>query len=313
LAKAPRYEGLGPDTSLGDAARAVLEPLFAAVLDEAPAVLRGDDVEATHNMRVALRRLRVALATFRDCYPKKRLKEQLRATRRIGRRLGEVRDADVHLAALRTALGSATSDEHAGIAHALESLAAVRREALAAFAIELSQFDRAELAELIGATDTSADEPVRELVPAILRKRLHRLLRKAGVALASGGAADLHALRIEGKHLRYNLEFFRQALAPASADAVSLLAHLQERLGTIADLDAFERYYRDLLDEIGDDDPRTAGLCARLTTARRERVRALDTLRHRWLTGERTYPERLTGSVSASLASLGSLSENSAS
>ncbi|MFY9779284.1 MAG: CHAD domain-containing protein [Candidatus Baltobacteraceae bacterium] len=304
MAKAPRYEGLERDTSLKEAARAVLGPLLAAVLQEAPAVLRGDDVEATHNMRVALRRLRVALATFRDCFPKKRLREQLRTTKRIGRKLGEVRDADVHLAALRTALGSATSDEHAGVAHALEKLAAGRREALAAFAIELSQFDRAGLAELIESDGKAAEAPLRSVLPRILRRRLRRLLEEAEDARESGAPSDLHALRIEGKHLRYNLEFFREPLGPASADALTLLAHLQERLGTIADLDAFERYYRGLLEGVAGDDPRAAGLRARLTAARRERERALDTLRHRWLKAQPPYPERLTASISASLASL---------
>jgi triphosphatase len=311
LAKAPRYVGLEPATSLEEAARAVLVPLLAAALDEAPAVLRGDDVEATHDMRVAIRRLRVALTTFRNCFPKEPLKEQLRATRRIGRKLGEVRDADVHLAALQTALGSATSDEHAGVVHALERLAEGRRDALATFAIELSQFDRTGLAGLIGSGGKAAEAPLREVAPRILRKRLHLLLEKADRALESGNARDLHALRIQGKHLRYNLEFFSEALGPTSADALTQLAHLQERLGTIADLDAFQRYYRDLLEGIASDDRRAPGLRARLTAARRERARALETLRHRWMKGERTYPERLTASVSASLASLASFSANS--
>jgi CHAD domain-containing protein len=286
LAKAPRYAGLAPDTSLKEAARAVLVPLLAAVLDEAPAVLRGDDVEATHDMRVALRRLRVALATFRDCYPKKPLRKQLRSTRRVGRKLGAVRDADVHLAALRTALGSATSDEHA------------------AFAIELSQFDRSALSELIEGGSKTAEDPLRSVIPRILRKRLRRLLEKAGAAVESGSAPDLHALRIEGKHLRYTLEFFSRVLEPAHADGLILLAHLQERLGTIADLDAFQRYYGALLAKVANGDPRAAGLRARLTSARRERARALDALQHRWVKAEPPYPERLTASISASLASL---------
>ncbi len=311
MAKAPRYAGLVPDTSLKEAARAVLGPLLAAAFEQAPAVLRGDDVDATHDMRVALRRLRAALATFRECYPEKRLQEHIRATRRIGRKLGEVRDADVHLAALRTALGGATTDEHAGVAHALETLAAGRREALAEFAIELSQFDRAGLAGLIEGEGKAAPAPLRAIVPRILRRRLRRLLDRADDAVESGAAADLHALRIEGKHLRYNLEFFSGALvAPAAAGTLELLAHLQERLGTIADLDAFQRYYRRLLEELAEGDPRAAGLRARLTAARRERARALDTLRHRWMRGERTYPERLTASLSASLASLSANSES---
>jgi len=100
-------------------------------------------------MRVALRRLRSALATFAGVFPPARLRAQERAVRRLSRRLGAVRDADVHLAELRAALGGATADEVPGILYAIESRSAARRSALARFAIELSQFDRDELAALI--------------------------------------------------------------------------------------------------------------------------------------------------------------------
>jgi len=140
VAKA-RYDGLAPEMPLGVAARSILRTLVSAVAAEASAALRSD-VEATHDMRVAIRRLRTAMATFGDRFPKKRFQEYRHATRRIGRRLGTVRDADVHLAVLRAALSGATEDESPGIAYAIETLVARRRRALAEFAIEYSQFDR---------------------------------------------------------------------------------------------------------------------------------------------------------------------------
>lgn len=141
MAKAPPFDGLTADASLERAARTVLRALLDAVLAETPAVLHGDDVRATHDMRVAIRRLRTALDTFGADLPRK-LKRYEHASRRIGRRLGKVRDADVHLAALRGALGGATSEEAPGIAYVIETLGTRRRQALSDFAIELSQFDR---------------------------------------------------------------------------------------------------------------------------------------------------------------------------
>ena len=304
MAKAPPYAGVGPDIGLGEAGRAILRPLSEAAFGEVRAVLRGDDAEAVHDMRVALRRLRVALSTFRDCYPKKRLREVRRATRRIGRMLGAVRDADVHLAALQAALAAAGPCERTGLAHAIEALAAQRADALAAFADESTQFDGAGLAGLITSEESRTDEALRGTAPRILAKRLQRLLDRAGAALESGHAAALHAMRIEGKHLRYNLEFFRGALAPSADEAIDLLADLQERLGTIADLDGFGRSYGVMLAGLNEGDPRAAGLHARLTMTRRERERLLEGLRHRWIRGERPYPERLKFTVCASLASL---------
>jgi CHAD domain-containing protein len=142
MAKAPKFDSLQPDQPLEQAARIVLSGLLEAVFAEVPAVLGGEDVRATHDMRVAFRRLRSALATFCDALPRKRLRRFTEATRRVGRQLGAVRDADVHLAALRTALAGATVQETAGIVYALERVSVGRRRALANFAIELSQYDR---------------------------------------------------------------------------------------------------------------------------------------------------------------------------
>jgi CHAD domain-containing protein len=139
VAKA-RYDGLTPDMAAGQAGHVILRTLLSAVLAQAPGVLR-NDVEATHDMRVAIRRLRTAMSTFSETLPKKLVADHRRATRRIGRRLGAVRDADVHLAVLRAALTGATEAEAPGIAYAIETLGARRRRSLAEFAIEYSQFD----------------------------------------------------------------------------------------------------------------------------------------------------------------------------
>ena len=149
MAKAPRYEGYDGATPLCDAARTLVSCLAADAFARLPDALRGEDVRAVHDARVALRRLRVAMHTFRSCFPRKRWTTQRHAARRIARALGGVRDADVHLAALRGALGGAEARERSGVTFAIETLAARRRQALAAFAIELSQFDREALARTV--------------------------------------------------------------------------------------------------------------------------------------------------------------------
>ncbi len=149
MAKAPRYEGLTADMSLRDAAQTILRALLDAVLEQTSAVLRGDDTRAVHDMRVAIRRLRSALGTFEDCFGPRQIRTLRRATRRVGRKLGEVRDADVHLAALRATLGVASETDSPGIAFAIDALLARRRTALAEFAIELSQFDRESFSRVL--------------------------------------------------------------------------------------------------------------------------------------------------------------------
>ena len=142
MAKAPRYDRLHKGTDTSVAADIVIETLVREAMRATPAVLRGDDTRAVHDMRVSIRRLRSALATFGESIAPKRLASMRRSARRIGRKLGPVRDADVHLAVLRAALAGAPSLDRAGIAYAIEMLTVARSTALAAFAIELSQFDR---------------------------------------------------------------------------------------------------------------------------------------------------------------------------
>jgi len=149
---------LDPQEPLDRAARTVLRGLLRAALADAPAVLGGEDVRATHDMRVALRRLRTAQETFAEALRNKRARRFAQATRRVSRRLAPVRDADVHLAALRAALGGATVAETPGIVYAIEAIATERRRALAKFAVELSQYDRAGFFALLNDDD---DAPTR--------------------------------------------------------------------------------------------------------------------------------------------------------
>jgi CHAD domain-containing protein len=139
---------LSPSLPLDAAARLILRALYAEVVAPVPAVLRGDDTASVHDMRVAIRRLRSAMSAFRECFPKKRWSSARSRMRRLGRKLGEIRDADVHLGALRGRLGGASLDERPGVTAALDHLRERRRRALGELAVELSQFDRDAFVEL---------------------------------------------------------------------------------------------------------------------------------------------------------------------
>ena len=158
VAKAPRYDGVHNGLDTTAAAHIVLEALAREISRATPAVLRGDDTRAVHDMRVSIRRLRSALETIGETIPSKRRKAMRRAARRIGGKLGPVRDADVHLAVLRAALAGAPSIDRAGIAFAIDTIGDRRRTALTSFAIELSQIDRDLFIEPIArAIDGASD------------------------------------------------------------------------------------------------------------------------------------------------------------
>jgi CHAD domain-containing protein len=64
-------------------------------------VLDTVDIERVHDMRVATRRLRAVLEVFAPCFPKRPFKAALRDVKGLADALGERRDPDVHLEAMR--------------------------------------------------------------------------------------------------------------------------------------------------------------------------------------------------------------------
>ena len=60
----------------------------------------GSDIEALHDMRVAVRRMRAAVELFRPYLPKEHAAYLRKDLRRLGRALGPARDCDVMLANL---------------------------------------------------------------------------------------------------------------------------------------------------------------------------------------------------------------------
>ncbi len=63
-------------------------------------VLKGKDIDAVHDMRVASRRLRAALAVFGPCLPNE-AQTWRREIRRLTRSLGMARDLDVQIEFVR--------------------------------------------------------------------------------------------------------------------------------------------------------------------------------------------------------------------
>ena len=137
---------------------------------------------------------------------------------------------------------------------------------------------------------------------AVVRKRLQRIVEDGTHAFARGREGELHALRIAVKRLRYNVEFAASLATDSARPVLELLARLQDFLGTLADLDAFERTYETLLDGLPPNDPREAGLAMLRDATRTERARKLADARAFWL-DDPPYPEKLAASISAAFGS----------
>ncbi len=97
-AKSPE---LAPETTVNEAIAIIQRNFLRQFLGNLPALESGDAVEAVHQMRVAVRRLRSVLGLFNRVFPCNDF-EALRAqAQRIAAVLGEARDWDVLIAMIR--------------------------------------------------------------------------------------------------------------------------------------------------------------------------------------------------------------------
>jgi CHAD domain-containing protein len=206
-------------------------------------------VDDVHQMRIATRRLRVALRLFGHMLPVERPDRLGRELRWFARALGTVRDLDVHAASLRRYLRG-LDERSAQELNAYEL--ALRRERLAARAELIDVFDTERYARLMSAFEALVGTG---LPPGALRrwhsftiadgakclKKSRKRVRKLGRRLrAAASSTDLHRLRIRAKRLRYELEFFRAAYPDLDA-AIKVTRSLQDVLGAHQDAAAEAR------------------------------------------------------------------------
>lgn len=104
----------------GDAMRARIADRFDTLWQAEPAARAGETPEGVHQMRVASRRLRAAMDVAVDIYPKKWFTRLHKSVKQMTDALGEVRDCDVQLDALRAQRNDAPPRERPGIDRLIE-------------------------------------------------------------------------------------------------------------------------------------------------------------------------------------------------
>jgi triphosphatase len=257
------------DIEAGDAFRLIaLSCLRHLTLNES--ALAAGDAEGVHQMRVAARRLRAAIALFRDLFDDRESAPVKARLRWLTAQLAPVRDYDV---LIEQSLKSA--DASAPNAVAFQKLTAMLRQR--------------RLQKLAQAQGAVASERYRELVldttrwilgghwtkapeRRVRRRRQHRLLplarkllrrrtrrvQKQLRCLANLPPEQRHELRIRIKKLHYGLQFFG-SFFPAHRKRrqkfARLMQRLQARLGELNDA----RVHQDLARELLEPAPAPAG------------------------------------------------------
>lgn len=109
-----------PDAGFRETMKALIAERWATVWGAIPVALAGEDIEGVHDVRVASRRLRAAMDIAAPVFPKPWYRTLHQAAKEITGALGEVRDRDVLLEALRAGRADAPLVEHPGIDRLIE-------------------------------------------------------------------------------------------------------------------------------------------------------------------------------------------------
>ena len=254
------FPALAPDMPAEEAISVLFRSCFSQFLGNLPVLERGDPIEAVHQMRVAMRRLRSAFGLVYRLSPSPEFDALQTELKRIGTLLGQARDWDVFVQTIREGPLPGFADapgfdkfirvaqSKAEAAHGAVTQLANDRT-VARFALRLDRF-----VALHGwRGDAQRDrpnwlsEPVVDFAIKSLDRLRRRLLRR-GKGLRSQSPEERHALRIAAKHMRYAVEFFGSLFHPHSAEryiekAQALLDLLGQRndetiaLGLIKKLD----------------------------------------------------------------------------
>jgi CHAD domain-containing protein len=266
----PRRAGPPVLAGAADARRALglaLGHLAEALLYHAPLARPEAGPEGVHQMRVALRRMRSVLRLFRpvataDEAPVLRAFEA--RLRDLAGTLGPARDWDVFLGGLGAELAAALPQEPR-LAELLRAAEMRRAEAYATLrrALDGPEFrvlacDAMALAmRFLAAAEAGAappdgtapppPEPLGRFAAAALDRRWRRLRARGEAMSVSLDDEALHALRLEGKRMRYAAELFAP-LWPGkpSRRFVRRLAVLQEALGLANDAATARRLVAEL-------------------------------------------------------------------
>jgi CHAD domain-containing protein len=217
---------------------------LAALMAARPRQIASPTPDEIHRLRVAARRLRVALRLFRRMLPSKDVVRLRTDLRWFARALGDVRDLDVYTDNFRAYSQQMPPEQQRELggyelylrrerAEARSQLPALfadpRYAALCSEAVAfLATGPRA------GALRRWRSLSVRDGIRDSALRSVNRVRRLGNRLTSRSKAADIHELRIRAKRLRYELEFFAEVY-PALKQPAQITKTLQDLLGSHQD------------------------------------------------------------------------------
>ena len=237
-APAPAPLPLDPAQQAGPVLAAILGAQLRLMLFWAARIPGATGPEPVHQMRVATRRLRAALSTFRPVATSPALAAIAAPLKDCAAQLGAARDWDVFMHGAGARLAAAFPGD-ARCAAMLRAGVRRRRKVYRGLQAYLTGAGFRTLAASLALLAADRPWPDGPEMPGFAAARLAarlRTVRRAGRGIAALPVPALHELRKDCKRLRYTAEFFQPLFgAKPSRRFLRALADLQEELGLLND------------------------------------------------------------------------------
>jgi CHAD domain-containing protein len=241
---------ISPSSTAGEFARHAIALSVASLMRHDPGVRLGDDPEDVHRARVAARRLRSQLRTFRgvlDTDWANSLREDLRW---LGTGLGAVRDKQVMAARFRGRTSALPNEDAPIIAELSDELHAESEEARARLVLDMRSDRYIDLLErLVDASRApgltpEAHQPATIAVPPLVRRDWKTLLKGVSRLPQAPSDPELHRVRILAKRSRYAAEAAGPIAGKKAARFAQAATALQDVLGDHQDSITAQRWLR---------------------------------------------------------------------
>jgi CHAD domain-containing protein len=236
----PLSEHLNRRSTIGDVVMASLDSGLRRLLDHdfRLRATSSPDPEDVHQARVASRRLRSDLKTFRGVLDPVWVDHTRVQLEWLGDMLGRVRNFDVFEEML-TSQKDDDSDAAEGWAIVLGRLARERSDAASIARAALDATEYLDLVDRLHAArnqppffgEIPADAPAKRVLPGLVGAQWRRLRRRVRKADATPSDDQLHRIRIAAKQLRYGSEAAQPVIGKPARRVAKDAEQLQELLG----------------------------------------------------------------------------------
>ena len=225
---------VSPESPVRNAAVAALAESVIQLIRTDAKLRSGNDADAVHQARVAVRRLRSDLQTFRPILDRNWAESLRERLSWLQDQFSPVRDNDVLAAAIEATAQTLPAND---ARHAEDIVAGIREDVERGHErLRAALRDPKYLAlldDLVAAATAPKEQPAAgNAAAAIAPKLMRRAYKKLRDAVRCAGTPpadrELHNIRIKAKHLRYAAESLEKAVRP-----VKELARRAERLQTL--------------------------------------------------------------------------------